>query len=321
MRVGIDPVVWHQHAWLNRWQSLLLLLAMVGFLALLGGLLAGAIGILILLLVGVVLVLFTPVISPQWIMYLYGAWPLSEAQAPMLYEALRQLAQRAGLTVVPTLYYLPSRIVNAFTAGYGERALLAVSDGLLRSLDGREQIAVLAHEISHIRANDMWVMGLADVFSRLTSLCSLFGQILLVINLPLLLMSEVTINWFAIFVLIFAPGLSALAQLGLSRMREYDADLNAVRLTGDPQGLARALIKIERVQDAWFERLFLPGRRLPEPSLLRTHPATEERVARLLELQPQDEPVWGDQAAPFADTVYDRDIRRAPRWHIGGLWH
>jgi len=80
----------------------------------------------------------------------------------------------------------------------------------------------------------MWVMGLADLFSRLTSTLSLFGQFLLLLNLPLLMFSNVGISWFAILILIFAPSISALAQLGLSRTREYHADLNAVRLTGDP---------------------------------------------------------------------------------------
>jgi heat shock protein HtpX len=73
----------------------------------------------------------------------------------------------------------------------------------------------------------------------------------------------------------------------LSRTREYDADLNAARLTGDPGGLAQALARIERVQGGWFERIFLPGRHLPAPSLLRTHPPTEERIARLMALKPK----------------------------------
>jgi heat shock protein HtpX len=168
------------------------------------------------------------------------------------------------------------------------------------------------------------VMGLADLFSRLTSVLSLFGQLLLLVNLPLLLMSQVTINWFAILILIFAPHLSALAQLGLSRTREYDADLNASRLTGDPEGLARALTAIDRLQGDWLERVLLPGRRLPEPSLLRTHPPTQQRVARLLALQrsvnARHLPLRIDRPSGV-DVLSDDGIRRAPRWHISGLWH
>lgn len=321
---GIDPAIWRHHAWLNRLQSLLLLAFMGGFLALLGWLLWGGAGVLVLLVAGVIFVSLNPTVSPRLLMQLYGAVSLAPAQAPTLYAVLRELAKRAGLAAVPTLYYVPSRIVNAFTVGRKDQSAVAVTDGLLQALDTREQVGVLAHEVSHVRSDDMWVMGLADMFSRLTSLLSLFGQLLLLVNLPLLLMSQVTVNWFAILLLIVAPTLSALAQLGLSRTREYDADLNASRLTGDPEGLARALLKIYRLQGSWLERLFLPGRRLPDPSLLRTHPPTEERVRRLLALRrPVDATriAMRPAVASLVDVVSREGIRRAPRWHISGLWH
>lgn len=223
---GIDPAIWRHHAWLNRLQSLLLLAFMGGFLALLGWLLWGGAGVLVLLVAGVIFVSLNPTVSPRLLMHLYGAVSLNPAQAPTLYSVLRELAKRAGLAAAPTLYYVPSRIVNAFTVGRKDQSAVAVTDGLLQALNTREQVGVLAHEVSHIRSDDMWVMGLADMFSRLTSLLSLFGQLLLLVNLPLLLMSQVTVNWFAILLLILAPSLSALAQLGLSRTREHDADLN-----------------------------------------------------------------------------------------------
>lgn len=321
---SIDQTVWLQHAWINRLQSLSLLVVMGGFLTLLGWLLWGGSGVLMLLIVGLIFVFLNPTVSPRLIMHLYGAGPLTPAQAPDHYAVLRELAQRAGLAVVPTLYYVPSRMVSAFTVGHKNRSAVAVTDGLLRALDTNEQIGVLAHEISHVRSNDMWVMGLADMFSRLTGWLSFFGQLLLLINLPLLFLGLVTVNWFAILILILAPSLSALAQLGLSRTREYDADLNAARLTGNPDGLARALVKIERLQGGWLERVFLPGRRLPEPSLLRTHPPTQERVHRLMELKRSSDArrvsIQPAIAAP-PDFLSDRSIRRAPRWHISGLWH
>lgn len=321
---GIDPAIWRHHAWLNRLQSVLLLAFMGGFLALLGWLLWGGAGVLVLLVAGLIFVVLNPTVSPRLLMHLYGAVSLNPAQAPTLYSVLRELAKRAGLAAVPTLYYVPSRIVNAFTVGRKDQSAVAVTDGLLQALNTREQVGVLAHEVSHIRSDDMWVMGLADMFSRLTSLLSLFGQLLLLVNLPMLLMSQVTVNWFAILLLIVAPTLSALAQLGLSRTREYDADLNASRLTGDPEGLARALLKIDRLQGSWLERLFLPGRRLPDPSLLRTHPPTEERVRRLLALRrPVDTPRIAMRPAlsPLIDVLGSEGIHRTPRWHISGLWH
>jgi heat shock protein HtpX len=321
---GVDPATWRHHAWLNRLQSLLLFAFMGGFLALLGWLLWGGEGVLILLTAGVIFVVLNPTISPALIMRLYGARALTPEQAPTLHAVLSELAYRAGLEVVPRLYYVPSRIISAFTVGRAQQSAIAITDGLLRALDTREQIGVFAHEVSHVRSNDMWVMGLADLFSRLTSLLSLFGQLLLLVNLPLVLMSQVSVNWFAILILIFAPIISTLAQLGLSRAREYDADLNAARLSGDPEGLARALARIDRLQGSWLERALLPGRRLPEPSLLRTHPPTEERVRRLMELKQSvgTPPLHPVSAAPATvDEFGDHAVRRKPRWHIGGLWH
>ncbi|HEB56920.1 MAG TPA: peptidase M48 [Gammaproteobacteria bacterium] len=319
----MNSLIWYRHAFANRIQSFLLLLAMSGFLALLGAILWGNDGVIALLFMGLMLVLLNPVITPQLIMRMYRARLLSRSQAPALHAALEQLAQRAELPMTPVLYYIPSRMVNAFAVGTRRQSAIAVSDGLLRILETRETIGVLAHEISHIQNNDMWVMGIADMFSRLTSMLSLFGQLLLLLNLPLIIFSAVSINWIAILILIFAPSLSALAQLGLSRTREYDADLNAVHLTGDPEGLARALLKIERQQGSFMERIFLPGRRIPDPSLLRTHPPTEERVRRLMELQ-HDGSVTGMNlpASGFMpDAFANNPAQRPPRWHINGLWH
>ncbi len=325
MNQTIDEAQWRRHALQNRLHTLVLLAVMVAFLALLGWFIAGDTGLVVLLIGGVVLVLFSPVLSPRLVMRLYRAQALPQNQFPELYQALSLLSERAGLPARPALFYVPSAMVNAFAVGRPEDAAIGVTDGLLRNLNLREAIGVLAHEVSHIRSNDMWVMGLADLFSRLTSALSLFGQLLLLVNLPLLLWAPVSINWFAIALLVFAPTLSALAQLGLSRTREYDADLNAARLTGDPDALASALRKIEQIQGAWLERVFLPGRRVPEPSLLRTHPPTEERVRRLMELKKQETSPW--QRLPFdAEQVssYLANLpsgARAPRWKWTGLWY
>ncbi len=325
MSQTIDEAQWRRHALQNRLHTAVLLAVMAAFLGLLGWLIAGDTGLVLLLLGGALLVLFSPALSPRLVMRLYRAQPLPQAQFPELHQALSLLSERAGLPARPVLFYVPSTMVNAFAVGRPQEAAIGVTDGLLRNLNLREAIGVLAHEVSHIRSNDMWVMGLADLFSRLTSALSLFGQLLLLINLPLLLWAPVSINWFAIGLLVFAPTLSALAQLGLSRTREYDADLNAARLTGDPDALASALRKIEQIQGAWLERVFLPGRRVPEPSLLRTHPPTEERVRRLMELKKRETPPW--QRLPFDAERVSNHLgtlparRHAPRWKWTGLWY
>jgi heat shock protein HtpX len=223
---------------------------------------------------------------------------------------------------VPRLYCVPSRVLNAFAVGNRQRAAVALTGGLVQSPEFRELAGVLAHEISHIRNNDLWVMGVADMFSRMASLLSLLGPLLLVFSLPLWLVGDVAIPWFAVIVLIFAPTLAALVQLGLSRTREYQADLNAAALTGDPHGLASALQRMQRIQGPWLERIVLPGRRVPDPSLLRTHPATGERVQRLRFLQPVRRPAaaWLD---PGGRAWHDRGQAgaRRPRSHLNGLWY
>ena len=91
----------------------------------------------------------------------------------------------------------------------------------------------------------------------------------------------------ALLMLYLAPSIGSLLQLGLSRTREYDADLEGAYLAGNPRGLVSALRKLERYQGRFWEDLAfpVPGRRIPQPSLLRSHPTTEERVERLLALE------------------------------------
>ncbi|MCW8931591.1 MAG: zinc metalloprotease HtpX [Gammaproteobacteria bacterium] len=316
----IESEFWEQHSLTNHLQSLLLFFVMIVFLSLLGWLLLGSDGIFLLLLLGVILLVFNPVSSPWLIMRLYHATPLTHHQAPQLNLALTELARRSGLERVPTLFYIPSSMINAFTVGNRNEAAIAVSDGLLKTLNYRELIGVLAHEVSHVRNNDIWVMSIADLISRLTSFLSLLGQFFLLLNLPLILLSNVSINWFAIFLLVFAPNLSSLAQLGLSRVREYNADLGAARLTADPGGLASALVKIGQYSGSFFEKIMMPGRRIPVPSLLRTHPLTEERVRRLMALDPTTFPPL--ESHDLSYKVNSRHlVNHKPRWHINGLWH
>jgi heat shock protein HtpX len=249
-----------------------------------GWTLAGWEGTVWAVIAGVVLLVMNPRVSPKLVLRMYGARQLSPEEVLGLFAVLEELTRRARLPRMPALYYMRSPMMNAFTVGNRAESAIALTEGLLRGLNMRELSGVLAHEVSHVANNDMWVMGMADLVSRITSTFSLFGQMLVLINLPLLMMGEAVLPWLPLLILVASPTLSALLQLALSRAREYDADLDGAELSGDPVGLASALQKLERYQGGLLERIFLPGRRIPDPSLLRTHPRTEERVRRLMSL-------------------------------------
>ena len=309
----------------NLIQSMLLVVTMSLFCGYLAWLVGGP-GLALFTLALVILgYQFNPALSPHLILRLYRGRPLTPREAPELYRVLEQLAHRAGLPATPTLYYIPSDVMNAFATGSEREAVIALSDGLLRRLDLRELTGVLGHEISHIRNRDLRVMGFADLVSRLTGSLSLVGQLLLFINLPLLMMGGYHIAWLPIMVLLFAPTVSALIQLALSRNREYDADLGAVELTGDPKGLAQALGKMERYQGRVLEQILWPGQRIPDPSLLRTHPPTEERIRRLMALLDHPErlgrplPPLGVRGEGILASQLAADPFK-PRWHRTGTW-
>ncbi|MEM1046148.1 MAG: zinc metalloprotease HtpX [Pseudomonadota bacterium] len=253
----------------------------------------------------------------SWTLALYRARPVSEQSFPAGIGMVRQLARDAELPRVPALFYIPSSVPNAFAVGSAHDSAIAVSDGLLRRLNRRELFGVLAHEVSHVANRDLWLMSLADVMARMTGLACFVGLVLLMLNLPLVLMGVAPVSWLAIAVMILSPTVISLMQLGLSRSREFDADLTAARLTGDPAGLASALEKIAGRPGGLWASIFMPVQRTPDPSLLRTHPPTEERIRRLSALVPRQ---------PVPETVIAEPgfsgpiIVGRPRWHRTGVW-
>ncbi|WP_428624748.1 zinc metalloprotease HtpX [Sedimenticola sp.] len=278
-----------EHRLRNLGHTLLLIGSMALLLALTSELLLGE-GVWPWVFAGVILAMSTlPDISPHWLLHLYQARPINPGDAPGLTGMMQEICRRAGVTPQPTLYWIPSAAINAFSVGSSRRSAIALTDGLLKMLQPRELAGVLAHEVSHIANHDMRLMNLADLISRLTHMLSMLGLLLALISLPLVLLGQAPLPLLGLLLLIAAPTLSALLQLGLSRVREFQADLSAVRITGDPAGLASALGKIEQQHSSLWQRLLLPGYRDPEPSLLRTHPDTAERIRRLLELRSETE--------------------------------
>ncbi|BBL59991.1 zinc metalloprotease HtpX [Methylomonas koyamae] len=315
----MNHAIQHSHRWLNRLQTVLLVGAMLGVCSLAGSLLFGDDGVWMALAAAGFGLLITPGSAWRLTLHFYRARPIYPQEAPALWQMLETLAEPAELPGVPTPYFFPSPVINAFAVGSREQSAIALSDSLLQRLSPRELAGVLAHELSHIANNDLRVMGLADVVSRITAIFASLGQLFLLLSIPAMLFAGVVLefNWPAILLLLFSPHLALLAQLGLSRTREYDADLNAAILTGDPLGLAQALAHIEQASKGWLAVL-LPGWGNPEPSWLRTHPPTAERICRLQALVPAAPSHWLNYAPLLGYSV--TPVPRAPRWRIGGLW-
>ncbi|MEL6435265.1 MAG: M48 family metalloprotease, partial [Pseudomonadota bacterium] len=148
---------------------------------------------------------------------------------------------------------------------------------------------------------DIKVMSIADMVSRFTSTLSTLGFIALLFNFSGFFP---VVPWLGILAMIAAPTIGGLLQTALSRTREFDADYGAALLTGDPDGLSSALTKLERAYRRRLEAMAFPVGRMAEPSLLRTHPPTEQRIERLSALKETlvAEPIAAPQPAPQSQS-------------------
>ncbi|WP_417770307.1 zinc metalloprotease HtpX [Stappia sp.] len=272
---------------------------------------------------GTVSVLFAARLSSGMARRLYGAREMTPAFFPEAHQIVHLLSGRAGLSATPRLYRVQSRLMNAFSAGTRADSVICVTDGLLARMTPREFVGVMAHEIAHVAHEDIHVMAMADVVSRMTGMMSLLGLLLAVVNLPAMIEGGTAVPWGTILLLLIAPSLGTGLQLALSRAREYEADLGAAALTGDPEGLALALLKLERMQGRIWEAALPQGARIPDPSILRSHPGTEERVRRLRALQAAPAR-WLDVAAmPHVAGRSPVPVVGAPRRRLKGfgVWY
>ena len=168
--------------------------------------------------------------------------------------------------------------MNAYALGTPENAAIILTEGLLRGMTREEIAGILAHEVAHIRNNDIWTMSWAAALHRSIEWTSLAGLALLraqhggrAVSRPLAALLRA------------APSIAQLLRLALSRTRELDADATALELTGDWQALIAALGKLER-HHSGFPIPFTAAREEGPMRLLRSHPATSERVGALLRL-------------------------------------
>jgi len=268
---------------------------------------------------------FNPYIASSFILRMYNAQIIPYSSAPALYDIADELSSRAGLSFTPQLYYVPSSVINSFTVGQSENSSIAISDGVLQRLDYEEIAGIIGHEISHIQNDDIRVMIFADITGRLIKLFSLMGQALILISLPFILLGNMQINWLPFLIVIVSPLGSDLIQLAMSRVREYEADRGSAMLLGDARPLISALNKIVYYEHPYFRSIFTPVHKIPEPSLLRTHPQTEERISRLLDInktiehkpyQFHPDILSGSQPHHNIETKH-----RHPRRRMSGFWY
>jgi len=276
---------------MNALKTTFLLGAMTGLLLAMGELLGGRDGLTLALLLAGVMNFGAWFWSDKIVLRMYNAQPVGPSEAPELYAIVQGLAQKAGVPM-PKLYLIPDPALNAFATGRGpSHAAVAATVGIVKAMDREELEGVLAHELSHVINRDTLVSTvaatLAGAISFLAHSFMFRGRGRDDGGNPLA----------ALVVMILAPIAAMLIQLAVSRSREYGADESGARLVGYPDGLARALAKLqhasERVPMRGVEsataHMFivnpLSGQALGR--LFSTHPPLEERIARLMAMKGQ----------------------------------
>lgn len=158
----LNPDAQRAHEWRNSLHTWLMIAGSAMLMGIIAWLIFGASGVVwAVLLTGFGLWQASRV-SPKMVLKLYKARALSADEVPQLHAIMRDLTAHADLPAVPDLYYVPSKMMNAFAVGKPEDSAVAVTDGLIRNLNLRQITGVLAHEVSHIRNGDLKVMALGD---------------------------------------------------------------------------------------------------------------------------------------------------------------
>jgi heat shock protein HtpX len=218
-----------------------------------------------------------------------GAKPVSEQEAPKLYEMVRELTTRADLPM-PRLYMIPSDQPNAFATGRNPKhAAVAVTSGITKMLSEDELRGVVAHELAHIRNRDILTQsvaaGIGSAITWIAYMLLWFGGD---DESPLGLIGSLAL-------VLLAPLAASLIQLAVSRQREYSADATGASITGNPESLASALLRLEEGAKAMpmqvnqaTEPLYIvkPFSAGGIAGLFSTHPPIEERVRRLRQMRP-----------------------------------
>ena len=285
-----------------------------------GFLLGGTGGMMIAFVVALGMNMFSYWNADKVVLRMYNAREVDAQSAPELHDMVRQLAANAGLPM-PKVYIIEDAQPNAFaTVRNPQNAAVAATTGILRTLSREELAGVMAHELAHVKHHDTLIMTItatiAGAISMLANFALFFGGSR---NNPLGLIGT-------ILLMILAPMAAMVVQMAISRSREYEADRMGAEICGQPLWLASALAKIaggvQRTPSEAAERnkatahMFiinpLHGERMD--GLFTTHPATENRIARLQQMARE----MGGSGGSFSGDP--RQPAAAPSAGTGGPW-
>ncbi len=275
-------------------KTVLLLTSLTVMFVMLGAYFGGAMGAIIGLVVAGGMNFYAYFYSDKMILKHYNAVPITPEQNPRLHKIIVSLAQKADLPE-PAMYIIHDQTPNAFATGRNpENAAVAITEGLLEILDDNEIAGVMAHELSHVKHRDMLISTVA------ATIAGAIAMIANVMQFSSMFSRNGSRNPIVMIALaIILPLAASVIQMSISRSREFMADRGAAEITGHPEWLASALLKLESynsrgsVRGATQENahLFiispLSGKNLSFSSLFRTHPTTQDRVEKLQELQEQ----------------------------------
>ena len=271
-------------------KTAMLMAAIMALFGVVGGMIGGQSGMLLALVFGGAMNVFSYWFSDKMVLKMYNAQEVDETSAPQFYGMVRELAQRAGLPM-PRVYLINEDQPNAFATGRNpEHAAVAATTGILQLLSARELRGVMAHELAHVAHRDILISTvsatMAGAISALANFAMFFGG-----------RSEdgrPSNPLASIAVALLAPLAASLIQMAISRAREYEADRGGAEVSGDPYALADALAKIQMYAEGRIP--MAPAEAHPETAqmmilnplsgggisgLFSTHPPTEERIARL----------------------------------------
>ncbi len=276
---------------MNSIKTVLLLGALTGLLLWAGEVFGGRSGLTLALVIAAALNMAGWFFSDKIALAAHRAQPVSEAEAPELYSIVAELTQNAGLPM-PRLYIIPEMQPNAFATGRGPRhAAVAVTQGLLETMDREELKGVLAHELGHVKHRDILISSIAATLAgAITFIARMAGWALMFGGGS----RDERGGGGALGGLLFylvAPIAAFLIQLAVSRSREFAADAEGARIAGTPLGLASALRKLGAYTARVPMRTARPNTAhmmIANPfggkgmmAMFATHPPIEERIRRL----------------------------------------